>query len=159
MRSLTLCRLAGLAALLSPAAAWAQASPITPPPTASTTGAGTGALTMFGLILGLLVLVGIGVKLYDLKRRREADAVHLQAQISDALLREQALFGMPITPTAHVPFLGGSPAVIEVTGHVPSPEARETALTLIREEAARIRPDFTIEDKLEIEPALARHAA
>ena len=159
MGTLAFCRLAAAAAVLAPAAAWAQAAPITPPPTASGTAAGSGAITMFGLILGLLVIVGIGVKLYDRKRRREADAVHLQAQISDALLREQALFGMPITPTAHVPFFGGSPAVIEVTGHVPSTEAREAAMRLIRAEAARIRPDFTIEDKLAVDPSFARRAA
>ena len=35
------------------------------------------------------VIIGIGVKLYDLKRKREAESVHLQAQISDALLRDQ----------------------------------------------------------------------
>lgn len=159
MRSVTLYRLAGFAAVLAPAAAWAQAAPITPPPTATTTATGTGAITMFALIVGLLVVVGVGVKMYDLKRRREADAVHLQAQISDALLREQAFFGMPITPTAHVPFLRGSPAVIEVTGHVPSTEARESAMRLIRAEAARIRPDFTIEDKLAIDASFARRAA
>lgn len=160
MRSLALCRLVGLAAVLAPAVAWAQAAPVTPPPTASTTAAGTaGAITMLGLILGLLVIVGLGVKLYDLKRKREADAVHLQAQVSDALLREQALFGMPITPTAHVPFFSGSPAVIEVTGHVPSSEAREAAMRLIRAEAARIRPDFTIEDRLAVDASSARRAA
>lgn len=159
MRSLTLCRLAGFAAVLAPAAAWAQAAPITPPPTATATATGTGAITMFALVLGLLVIVGVGVKLYDLKRRREADAVHLQAQLSDALLREQMFFGMPITPTAHVPFFRGSPAVIEVTGHVPSTEARESAMRLIRAEAARIRPDFTIEDKLAVDAAFARRAA
>ena len=159
MNTLALCRLVAVVAAATPAAAWAQAAPVTPPPTASTASAGSGALTMFGLILGLLVIVGIGVKLYDLKRRREAEAVHLQAQISDSLLREQALFGMPITPTAHVPFIGGSPAVIEVTGQVPSEDMREAALRIIREEAARIRPDFRIEDRLVSDPSIARRAA
>jgi hypothetical protein len=152
-------RLLGLAATLVPVVAWGQAAPITPPPSAAASGAGAGAITMVAVILGLLAVVGVGVKLYDLKRKREAEAVHLQAQISDALLRDPALFGMPITPTAHVPFLGGTPAVIEVTGHVPSQEARETALRIIRAEAARIRPDFRIEDRLALDASIARRAA
>src|SRR5206468_1397035 len=98
--------------------------------------------TVLVLLVGLLVVVGIGVKLYDLKRKREAEAVHLQAQVSDALLREQALFGLPITPTVRVPTWKGSPATIDVAGQVPTPEFRETAIRIIRSEAARIRQDF-----------------
>ena len=60
------------------------------------------------LLLGLLVLVGVGVKLYDLKRKREAEGVHVQAQVSDALLRDPSLFGLAVTPTAHVPWCGCS---------------------------------------------------
>ncbi|MBI2204399.1 MAG: hypothetical protein HYU41_11180 [Candidatus Rokubacteria bacterium] len=154
-------RLVVPAGAMVPAVAWAQATPITPPPSASATagGAGAGAIAMVAIVLGLLVIVGVAVKLYDLKRKREAESVHLQAQISDALLREQALFGMPVTPTAHVPFWSGGPACIEVTGHVPSTEAREQALRLIQAEAARIRPDFTIEDHLAVVPEAARRAA
>jgi hypothetical protein len=153
--------LTGLVASLAPAVAWAQAAPITPPPatTAAQGGAATGAMAMVAVIVGLLIVVGVGVKLYDLKRKREADAVHLQAQISDALLRDQALFGMPITPTAHVPFFRGTPAVIEVSGQVPSAEAREAAMRIIRSEASRIRPDFRIDDHMAIVPAMATRAA
>lgn len=149
----------GLGGVLVPAALWAQAAPVTPPPAAAAGDAGTGAITMVAVIVGLLVLVGVAVKLYDLKRKREAEAVHLQAQISDALLREPSLFGMPITPTAHVPFWSGSPASIEVSGQVPSPESRDQALRIIRAEAARIRSDFTIEDRMGLVPAAARRAA
>ena len=104
------------------------------------------------VVLALLAIVGVGVKMYDLKRRREGEAVHLQAQISDALLREQMLFGLPITPTARVPIWRRSPATIEIAGQVPSPEARETALRIIRAEAERIRSDFQIEDRLAVVP-------
>lgn len=146
-----------LSLLVLPAArAWAQ----TPPPVtspaagaASSDGAG-GIVTVVLLVLALLVIVGVGVKAYDLKRTREAEAVHLQAQISDALLREQVLFGLPITPTAHVPIWKG-PATIEIAGQVPSPQERETALRIIRAEAARIRPDCQIEDRLAVVPRRA----
>ncbi len=159
--STAVARLLGVAGAIVPAAAWAQATPITPPPSASATagGAGTGAIAMVAIVLGLLVIVGVAVKLYDLKRKREAESVHLQAQISDALLREQALFGMPVTPTAHVPFWSGTPAVVDVTGQVPSTEAREQALRLVHAEAARIRSDFTIEDHLAVVPQVGRRVA
>jgi hypothetical protein len=151
--------LLGLVAALAPATVWAQAAPVTPPSSAAATSAGAGALTLFAVLAGLLVIVGVGVKMYDLKRKRETEAVHLQAQVSDALLREQALFGMPITPTAHVPLWSGTPAVIEVTGRVPSPEIREAALRIIRSEAARIRSDFEIQDQIAVVPEMARRAA
>jgi hypothetical protein len=140
----------GLAAVLAPAVAWGQAAPVTPPPSAAATNAGSGALMMAAVIAGLLIIVGVGVKLYDLKRKREADAVHLQAQLSDALLREQGLFGMAVTPTVTIPLWSGTPAVIDVVGDVASPEAHEAALRIIRSEAARVRSDFVIEDRMTI---------
>jgi len=58
------------------------------------------------------VLVGIGVKLHDLRRRREAEGVPLQAQVSDALLRDPSLFGLAVTPTARVPWWSGTPVTL-----------------------------------------------
>lgn len=139
-------------AVLAPAAAWAQAAPVTPPPSASAAAAAGsgGTIAMLAVLAGLIVIVAIGVKLYDLKRKREADAVHLQAQLSDALLREPSLYGSPVTPTVSVPMWAGTPAVIDVTGDVPSQEVREASLRIIRSEASRVRSDFTIVDKMNI---------
>jgi hypothetical protein len=105
------------------------------------------------VIIALLVVIGVVVKLFDLKRKRSAEAVHLQAQISDALLREQNIFRLPVTPTAHVPFITGTPAVVEITGEVPSPEIKETVLRLVKNEAARIRDDVRVEDHLAVRAA------
>ena len=121
-------------------------------PQAAATGGAGSTLTVLLLLAGLLVIVAIGVKLYDLKRKRDAEAVHLQAQVSDALLRDPMMFGLAVTPTAHVPLLSGTPARLEVTGHVPTAEARERALRIIEAEARSLRPDVTIVDKLEVEP-------
>jgi hypothetical protein len=111
----------------------------------------TPTLTVFLLLFGLLVIVGIGVKLYDLKRKRDAEAVHLQAQVSDALLRDPALFGLAVTPTAHVPWWSGTPARLEVVGRVPSVEAHARAMSVIEHEARSVRPDVEIVDRLETE--------
>lgn len=111
------------------------------------------------LLLGLLVIVGIGVKLYDLKRKREAEGVQLQAQISDALLRDPGLFGLAVTPTAHVPWWSGTPVHLEVVGRVPTPEARERALRLVEAEARQIRSDVEIADRLEVDAAAGLRVA
>jgi hypothetical protein len=138
--------------VLSAVQAWAQAA-ATPPPGP---GGEASPVAMVLVILAVLVLLGAGVKLYDLRRKRESEAVQLQAQISDALLREQLLFGVPIMATARAPLWRRSPATIEVAGQVPSPQVRETALRIVRAEAGRIRSDFQIEDRLAVVPP---HAA
>jgi len=109
---------------------------------------GAGTLTVFLLLFGLLVIVGIGVKLYDLKRKRDAEAVHLQAQISDALMREPALAGLVLTPTASVPAWGSGPAAVDISGEVSDARTHELVLRIAREEASRIRPDVHIEDRI-----------
>jgi hypothetical protein len=138
--------------------AWAQAPtgalPTTPPVTGAPAAAGSGGYVAATIvIIALLVVIGVVVKLFDLKRKRSAEAVHLQAQISDALLREQNVFRLPVTPTAHVPFLKGTPAVIEVSGEVPSSELKETVLRLVKNEASRIREDVRVEDRLAVRAA------
>jgi hypothetical protein len=135
--------------------AWAQTAPVPQAPPSSpmanapVQGSG-GALMAAALVFALLVIVGIAVKIFDTKRKREGEAVQLQSQVSDALLRDPAVFELAVTPTAHVPMFGGSPTTVELTGQVPSPEARERVLRIVIGEAARIRPDVRIEDKLSI---------
>jgi hypothetical protein len=109
--------------------------------------------TVLVLLVGLLVIVGIGVKLYDLKRKREAEGVHLQAQVSDALLRDPNLFGLPVTPTAHVPWWSGTPARLEVIGRVPELEFHDRVLQLVEREARQIRPDVVVVDRLHVDAA------
>ncbi len=136
--------------------AWAQTPtpPVSPAaPGAGTTAQGGGmAAAGFLVVIGLLVLVGIAVKLYDRKRRRDAEAVHLQAQVSDALMRDAGLAGLLLTPTA---YLRRGEAIVEISGEVPSDGARDAALRIARDEAARIRPDVRIEDRVSVRAARA----
>ena len=140
----------------------AQATPpsITPPPTtAATPGDNSGILMALALMGALLLLVGIGVKLWDYRRKREAEAVHLQSQISDALLREQDFFGLAITPTVHAGMRRGAPMKIEMTGQAPSPTIRDAALRIVRDEAARLGCEFEIDDHIEVRPEAVRRVA
>lgn len=120
-------------------------------------GAGSMAILVF-LVIGLLVVIGVGVKLYDLKRKRELEGVHVQARLSDALMREPDLISLAVTPTAHVPWWSGTPVRLEVTGRVPTPESREQVLRLADREARQIRPDVTIVDRLQVDAAMNRAA-
>ena len=67
-------------------------------------------------MLLVVVLLGVAVKLYDLKRKREDEAIAAQARVSDALLMDATLAGLPLTPTAHLPLWKGSPLVVEIKG-------------------------------------------
>jgi hypothetical protein len=138
---------------------WAQTAPAPPVgPSAPAAGGSASALSVIAVIAILLLALAVTVKLFDLRRKRESEAVQLQAQVSDALLRDPALFNLPITPTARVPFWSGSPATIEIAGQVPDPETRARVIRIARQEAERIRPDITIEDRLAVVPIAVRAA-
>ena len=152
----------GLAAvgLVRDALAQAPPTPLAPPAGgAAPAGDNNGILMALALMGALLLIVGIGVKIWDARRKREAEAVHLQSQISDALLREQDFFGLAITPTVHAPMRRSASMRIVVTGHAPSESVRDAALRIVRDEAARVGASFEIEDGIEIRTETARRVA
>jgi hypothetical protein len=108
-------------------------------------------------ILALIVILGALVKYRDMRNRREADALALQSRLSDVLLTDQAL-GLAVTPTVHIPW-SGSQAIVELTGHVPSPEARERALRAVKREAQSLWADVEIQDRLLVLPPRRARAA
>lgn len=130
-------------------------------PSAMPESASSGWMAISGVIMLVLVLVAVGVavKAFDLKRRRESEAVLLQAQLSDALLRDSSLAGLVVTPTAYVPYWSGSPATVVLEGRIPSDSVREPVRRVIEREAARIRPDVVIEDHVAVVPEAVRRAA
>jgi hypothetical protein len=150
--------LGAVAAFVQEAAAQAAPAPGTPAPSA-TPGDNSGILMALALMGALLVVVGIGVKIWDFKRKREAEAVQLQSQISDALLREQEFFGLAITPTVQAPLRRGAPMMIEVSGVAPSTALRDSALRVVRDEAERMGATYEIVDRTEIRPEAARRIA
>jgi hypothetical protein len=110
-------------------------------------------ITVVATMLLVVVLLGVAVKLYDLKRKREEEAVAAQARVSDALLMDSTLAGLPLTPTAHLPLWKGSPLVVEIKGAVPRAELRDAAVDLAKREMGRSRSDFRIEDHIAVDHA------
>jgi hypothetical protein len=70
-------------------------------------------------------------------------------------MRDARLAGLVLTPTAHVPTWGRGPATIEISGEVPDATMRDVVLRIAREEAARLRPDVQIEDRLTVRRTIA----
>jgi hypothetical protein len=130
---------------------WAQDS--------TTPSGGTQTIALVASAIVLLVILGALVKMLDLKRRREGEAVIVQSQVSDAVLRDPSLFSLPITPTAHVPLWTGTPVIVEVAGCVPSDDLREMALHVIEREASHLRNDVQIESRIEVVPTMLRRSA
>ena len=108
-----------------------------------------GAVVVIAVVSLVGLLIGV-VAVGDLRERRAAEAMRLQSSVTGAL-RRQAV-ELHLTLNVHVPFLRGSPAVIEVSGHVSAPEHRDIALGIVRAEVSRLRQDFVVEDRISISP-------
>ena len=106
----------------------------------------------------VLLLVAIA-KISDLRRKREEQTVELEAGISAELLEYEGFFRSSVGPTVHIPFWRGSPAAISMDGAAPSLRLAQTAIHLATEAASRVRPDFTIENRIVVLPAAASHPA
>jgi len=147
-------RIAALLPVLAfPARASAQtaggdASTVTP------SAAGWGAAALVAVAVVLLLAIVVGVKLYDAKRKREGDALMVQARISDALLRDFVTF--PITAVASGSAWRRSPLVLAIRGRVPTPELREAVMRLVGQELSRHHPGVRAEDRLVVDPLVGR---
>jgi hypothetical protein len=85
--------------------------------------------------------------------------VHLQAKISDALLRERRLASLPVTATLHFPVWWRSPAKIEIRGQVPTAELWQAVRHFAEQEASRSLAAFHIDDRIAVVPPSMRARA
>jgi hypothetical protein len=113
-------------------------------------------------VIALLVLfagIGVAIKAYDSRRKREDEAFGLQAMMSDALMVEPRLSGLVLTPTVHPGHRAGSPLTVALGGTVPRPDLREVAIEVVRQAIGERRGDLRIEDHIVIDASASRHAA
>ena len=104
---------AAFAMVAAPAAALAQTATTPSPAAPPADGSAAGLVGIVGVLLALFVAVGIAVKAYDAKRKREEQGVALQARLSDALLLTPSLIRMPVVASVHMPLRRSSPPVVE----------------------------------------------
>lgn len=115
------------------------------------------AIVFAGIIL--LLILGVAVKLYDLKRKRDDEAVAIQARISEALMVDPSLAPLPITATVRLPFWQGSPVMIDLAGTVPWAGLRQVAADLTLREAQKSGKACRLQDLVTVDPAMVRRAA
>ncbi|MBI3105334.1 MAG: hypothetical protein HYY95_07145 [Candidatus Rokubacteria bacterium] len=113
---------------------WAQQS-LGPTPLAAMTpgsapdfGAVDAGLVPIAAVVLLVLIVWSAVKLYDRSRKPDEEAVALQAKISDALMVQPSLSGLPLTPTVRMSLWRHDPVMIELSGSVPRPTLRQAAI-------------------------------
>ena len=145
--------------------AWAQASssgaPLPGVPQDSrpdAIDASTGFVLVSAVVM-LLLIVGIAVKLYDLKGKHDQDGAALQARISDALMIDPMLSPFPLTATAHIPMWSGKPVMVEVMGTVPGAGLRQAAVDLVLREALRSGRTCRLVDRISVDPGMLKRAA
>lgn len=116
-------------------------------------------MAILAVVLLVLVSIGVAVKVFDHKRKREDEAVSLQSQISDALLLDRSLAGLPITAVADRSLWRRAPVVITITGTVPTPEQREAVMRLVAQELSRRHAFARAEDRLLVDPLMQKRTA
>ncbi len=148
-----------LSLLAFPIRAMAQPTGADSPGTAPASSNPGGAIAIVVVVVALLVVIGVGVKLYDLKRKREDEVMSLQSRISDALLLDPSLAGLPITAFASGSLWRRSRVVIAVRGPVPTPELRAAVMRLVERELSGREPGARAEDRMVVDPLMGKHVA
>jgi len=120
---------------------------------------GTGFIPL--VFAGVVVLLAIAVvgRLLDLRRRREDEALGLQSRVSDALMLEPGLSGLPVTANMHVPLWPRKPPTLEIVGRVPTPDQHELAARVAMRTLAERAEQVVVEDKVWVDPVMREHAA
>ena len=137
----------------------AMAAPAAPPTSSAAGGTIAGMVMEVALLLAMLLAIVVGIKLYDLKRRREAEVLSLQSLVSEALLLEPSLTRLPIAAFARGSLWRHSSVVVVVTGPVPTPEVRDAVMRLVERELSRRQPGARAEDRLVVDPLMGKRVA
>jgi hypothetical protein len=106
-----------------------------------------------------LLAIGVVVKVSDREHRRREAVVALQIRLGEALLMDPVLCRLPVTTSAHARFWHRSPVTITLRGRVPTPALRGEAIALVTREAVASGIRFRVDDRVDVDPSMLRHAA
>ena len=113
----------------------------------------TTMLIAVGVVLVVGALVTWGVIVLERRNRREQRSERIQQAIGEAMAAEPLLADASILPVAGFP--AGTAPTLELTGYVPSAEARARAIRIAEAELRRLRPGMQVIDRLDVLPSLA----
>jgi len=113
----------------------------------------TTMLIAIAVVLVVGALVTWGVIVLERRNRREQRSERIQQAIGEAIAAEPLLADASILPVAGFP--AGTAPVLELTGYVPSAEARVRAVRVAEAELRRLRPGMQVIDRLDVLPSLA----
>lgn len=113
----------------------------------------TTMLIAVGVVLVVGALVTWGVIVLERRNRQEQRSERIQQAIGEAIAAEPLLADASILPVAGFP--AGTAPVLELTGYVPSAEARARAVRIAEGELRRLRPGMQVIDRLDVLPSLA----
>jgi hypothetical protein len=108
--------------------------------------------------VAVMVILGALGRAHELRDRRAAAAIAVQGEITDALLRDPALLGLSLTPTARVR-RWGSRVTVKVAGEVPSRALRKAALRAAERGAAELLVRVRIKSRIRVVRPRARRVA
>lgn len=109
------------------------------------------------LVAAIIVVVGVllawGVSALDRRSRADIRGEQIQLTVGHAIARDAELARSSILPVA-----GRDPngrPILELTGAVPSEEARRRAVSIAERELAGLRPGMAVVDRLDVVPSVA----
>ena len=76
-------------------------------------------------LLTVAAMAGTVLTLRQMRRNRQVNELLLRLRMRDALLTDESLAALPIALTVHLPCAFWSPAVVEITGRVPTAHFRD----------------------------------
>jgi hypothetical protein len=105
------------------------------------------------VVTGGGIVIAAAVLVLEAQRRRDQRASAFQDKIAEPIARELGATGVSVLPTVRIPILRRAtrPAVIRLSGQVPSRDLRDRVVRIVEREAMRLQY-FRIEDRLRIAP-------
>jgi hypothetical protein len=138
-----------MSGVFTAALAEAQTAPAPAPAVDAAEGGASGLFVFLAVMVVLFAAVAVIVKTMDRRRKRNEEAVQLQARIADAMLLDPTLGKLALTASVTAP-LSGSQMVVDVHGEAPSPAIRDQALRLVIREATASNLPFHVEDRMTV---------
>jgi hypothetical protein len=91
--------------------------------------------------------------------QQEVNELRLRVRMRDALLTNESLAALPIALTVHLPCAFWSPAVVEITGCVPTADFRDDVVRLTKRELSWWRTGAETAARFVVEPLIGPREA